>query len=139
MDKIDTFISMDTHPNNHISFALTHKKKVHDVITIESVMKNGDLISTRQILWPTHCVINTIGQKIHPHIITTNNDLIVKKGTIQNVESYSAFGDETYNYYENTGLNDWLKYKYMTDIILVGLATDYCVYNTALDGIKKWI
>jgi nicotinamidase/pyrazinamidase len=137
MDKIDTFISMDTHPNNHISFASTHKKNVYDVIKIESKMKNKDIIATEQTLWPDHCVVNTFGQKIHSHIITTNNDLIIKKGTIQNVESYSAFGDETGNYYENTGLDDWLKNKNTTDIILVGLATDYCVYNTAMDGIKN--
>lgn len=34
-------------------------------------------------------------------------------------------------------MNDWLKNKNITDIILVGLATDYCVYNTGLDGIKN--
>jgi nicotinamidase/pyrazinamidase len=137
MGKIDTFISMDTHPNNHISFASTHNKDVYNVIKIEAVMENKDIIVSEQTLWPTHCVVNTFGQKIHSHIITTNLDLIVKKGTIHNVESYSAFGDENGNYYENTGLDDWLKNKNTTDIILVGLATDYCVYNTALDGIKN--
>lgn len=137
MDKILTFISMDTHHYKHISFASTHNKNIYDVVKIESVMKNKDIIVTEQILWPDHCVVNTAGQKIHPHIITTNNDFIVKKGTIQNVESYSAFGDENGNYYENTGLDKWLKNKNTTDIILVGLATDYCVYNTALDGIKN--
>lgn len=137
MDKINTFISMDTHPNKHISFASTHNKKIYDVVKIETVMKNKDIVVTEQTLWPDHCVVNTIGQKIHPHIIITNLDFIVKKGTIQNVESYSAFGDENGNYYENTGLDDWLKNKNITDIILVGLATDYCVYNTALDGLKN--
>lgn len=137
MDKADTFISMDTHPNKHISFASTHNKNIYDVVKIETVMKNKDVIVTEQTLWPVHCVMNTTGQKIHPHVITMTNDFIVKKGTIQNVESYSAFGDENGNYYENTGLDYWLKNKNITDIILVGLATDYCVYNTALDGIKN--
>jgi len=58
-------------------------------------MNNKDVVITEQTLWPTHCVVNTFGQKIHSHIITTKLDFIVKKGTIQNVESYSAFGDKT--------------------------------------------
>ena len=59
---------------------------------------------------------------------------MVRKGTKKNVESYSAFGDEFRGKYEKTDLNDWLKSKNITDIILTGIATDYCVYNTALDA-----
>lgn len=136
-NKINTFISIDAHPHDHISFASTHNKKVYTVVRLDTVMKDKKNIISEQILWPTHCVVNTLGQRIHPHIIVTNSDLIIKKGTIQNVESYSAFGDEFKNYYENTGLNDWLKNKNITDIILVGLAMDFGIYNTALDGIKN--
>lgn len=60
-----------------------------------------------------------------------------KKGTYPDLESYSAFSDENYNYCENTGLDDWLKNKNITDIIFVRLATDYCLYNTELDIIKN--
>jgi nicotinamidase/pyrazinamidase len=132
---VDTFISLDTHPQNHISFASTHQKKALTKIQIHSEMKNGDEIISTQMLWPVHCVVDTHGNKIHDHIARRKSDLIIKKGLYHNVESYSAFGDEFHNKYENTGLNDKLKLMYITDIILVGLATDYCVYNTALDAL----
>jgi nicotinamidase-related amidase len=64
------------------------------------------------------------------------NDFIVKKGTKKNVESYSAFGDEFQGKYEKTQLNSWCKALGVSDIILTGLASDYCVYNTALDAVR---
>ncbi len=133
---IDTFISLDTHPENHISFASRHKKEIHSSIQVTSKMKNNDIITTTQMLWPVHCVDNTYGNKIHEHIGTKKSDIIIKKGIYSDIESYSAFGDEFYNKYENTGLNHKLKNMNITDIILVGLATDYCVYNTALDALQ---
>jgi nicotinamidase/pyrazinamidase len=69
-------------------------------------------------------------------LIITKNDIIIKKGTKKNVESYSAFGDELQGKYEKTRLHDWLKALGATDIILTGIASDYCVYNTALDAIR---
>ncbi len=133
---VDTFISLDTHPENHISFASTHKKELFSTIKITSVMKNGETVMTTQKLWPAHCIVGTHGNKIHEYIGTKQSDLIIKKGINSDIESYSAFGDEFSNKYENSGLNDKLKNMGITDIILVGLATDYCVYNTALDALQ---
>lgn len=135
-DRVNTFISLDSHPINHISFALTHEKQPYTKIDIISTMKNNDIINTKQILWPTHCVIDTHGEKIHKHLIIKSADFKIKKGTLANIESYSAFGDVNDNKYENTGLNDLLKSMSCTDIILVGLTTDYCIYYTALDALK---
>lgn len=135
-NNINTFISLDTHPHNHISFAETHNKKPFETLTITSKMKNGDMIETNQTLWPTHCVINTSGQEINPNLLIKSEDLRIGKGTLYNVESYSAFGDENNNIYENTGLDIWLKNNNCTDLVLVGVATDYCVYNTALDAFR---
>ena len=99
-------------------------------------MSDNKLILIEQTLWPVHCVVNSAGHLVHKNLITSNNDIIIKKGTIEKVESYSAFGDEFNNLYENTGLHGILTKKKITDIILCGLATDYCVYYTALDAIK---
>lgn len=135
-DGMNTFFSMDTHPPNHISFGATHQIEPFKKIKLKSMMANRDVVETEQELWPVHCVYGTFGNQIHPHIITNPRDWIIKKGSIHNVESYSAFGDENDNKYENTGLNNVLKSVKCTNIILVGLAMDYCVYNTALDALK---
>ena len=136
-DTIDTFISQDYHPYNHISFAETHNKDVNTKTTLNLIMENGDNITIEQDMWPKHCVENTKGSELHCDLIVVMDDTIIKKGTKVNVESYSAFGDEFGGKYEKTELNSWLKKKHITDIILVGLATDYCVYNTGLDAIKN--
>lgn len=127
---------MDTHPENHISFASTHIKKPNTDIQIQSKMKNGVIITTKQMWWPNHCVDNVHGNKMHCYIGTKKSDLLVKKGIYPNIESYSAFGDVFSNQYKNTELNSRLKNMNITDIILVGLATNYCVYNTALDALR---
>jgi len=135
-DDIETFISMDSHPINHISFASTHNAEQFSKINLKVLMNDNKLISIEQTLWPVHCVINSSGHQVHKNLIRSKNDIIIKKGTVEKVESYSAFGDELNNKYENTGLHGILTRKKITDIILVGLATDYCVYFTALDAIK---
>lgn len=134
---IPTFISMDTHPEKHISFASTHGADLFEVRDLKSTMANGDIVCSKQCMWPTHCVDGTEGFRLHPDLITNKSDLIINKGKLECVESYSAFGDESdSNQYENTLLNTWLSNQNVTDIILTGLATDYCVYYTGLDAIK---
>ena len=134
--KIKTFISLDTHPSNHISFASIHNKQLYTKIKLSTIMENKDIVETEQILWPNHCIENTHGQQIHQHLITKPDDFKIKKGVFNYIESYSAFGDKNGNKYENTGLNNLLKNIGCTNVILVGLATDYCVYYTALDALK---
>lgn len=134
--RIKTFISQDYHPSNHMSFGSTHKKDLFTKINLNLIMDNKDSITCEQIMWPNHCVQGTSGANFFSDLIVFNKDVIFQKGTNSNVESYSAFGDQFNNFYENTGLNKWLTNRKITDIILVGLATDYCVYNTGLDAIK---
>jgi nicotinamidase-related amidase len=100
-------------------------------------MDNKEIECVEQIMWPVHCVANTEGSNIHKDLIMTKYDFIVHKGTKSKVESYSAFGDEMGGKYEKTELNEWLESQNITDIILTGLATDYCVLNTALDAVKS--
>lgn len=134
-DKVDTFISMDSHPSSHISFASTHKAQLFSKVDLRIMMNDNNIVTVEQTMWPTHCVIDTPGQQIHSDLITFESDIKIKKGTMEKIESYSAFGDEFANKYENTGLHAILAQRKITDIILVGLATDYCVYYTALDAL----
>lgn len=135
-EYFDTFISQDFHPHDHMSFASTHNEKEYSTIKLEILIDNKDLVTVEQTLWPTHCVQQTPGCNFYKDFIILKRDKIFQKGTRSNIESYSAFGDQFANTYENTGLNSWLSYRKITDIILVGLATDYCVYNTAKDAIR---
>ena len=133
-DHMNTFISQDYHDKNHMSFGETHNRENFKETDLHLQMEDGSYIDVKQTLWPTHCVKGTRGSELHRDLIVTKQDLIIRKGTKRNVESYSAFGDEFKGKYEKTELNDWLKSKNITDIILTGIATDYCVYNTALDA-----
>lgn len=133
---IDTFVSQDYHSPNHMSFATTHNATQFEKKNLSLEMPDKTFLNITQDMWPRHCVKDTLGVQFHDDLILTHKDKIFKKGTLTNVESYSAFGDEFNAKYENTGLNVWLKEKGITDIILVGVATDFCVYNTALDAIE---
>ena len=136
-DHIDTFISQCYHPYNHMSFATTHNKEPLTKICLELDMGFGSKLNVEQVLWPKYCVQNTKGVEFHQNLIVVNQDKIIQKGSLKNVESYSAFGDKYRGKYEKTDLEEWLTNKNITDIILVGMATDYCVFNTGLDAILK--
>lgn len=133
---LPTFISQDFHPENHMSFAKTHGAELYTKKQLNIKMEDGNHIVVQQDMWPVHCVKESYGAKFHDDLIITNSDKIFQKGTKANVESYSAFGDEFKGKYEKTELENWLKSIEATDIILTGLATDFCVYNTALDAIR---
>ncbi len=131
-----TFISQDYHPPNHMSFAKTHGKKEFSKEKLRIIMEDGITLEIEQSMWPVHCVKETFGAELHADLIATKKDILVRKGTDRNVESYSAFGDEYRGKYENTLLNRKLKELSITDIVLTGIATDYCVYYTALDALR---
>jgi nicotinamidase/pyrazinamidase len=135
INEMHTFVTQDFHPPNHMSFHTTHGKDAFSKIDLK-IKINGDELNVTQDLWPKHCVKDTDGADFHPDLIVTSRDIRIQKGTIADIESYSAFGDEFKNKYENTKLNKILKEKKITDIVLTGLATDYCVYYTALDALR---
>lgn len=117
--------SKDWHPANHISFASNHKnQKPFDTITIEDQYV--------QTLWPNHCVENTFGAEIHNDLNTSKINHLILKGTNPRVDSYSAFFDN--NHQVKTQLDNLLNKIGITDIYVVGLAADYCVFFTAIDG-----
>ena len=127
MDKFDIVVlTQDWHPNDHKSFASSHENKSpFDIVE----MFYGD-----QVLWPDHCIQGSMGARFHPDLNHTRADVIIRKGSNPEVDSYSAF-------YENdkvtpTGLHGFLKNRDVTKLTLVGLATDYCVAFSALDAEK---
>jgi nicotinamidase/pyrazinamidase len=78
--------------------------------------------------WPVHCVAGTQGAQLHPDLDRTNIDVTVDKGQAVDTDGYSGF--------EDTGLEELLRERGITQVTVVGLATDYCVKNTALDALR---
>ena len=79
--------------------------------------------------WPVHCVQDTEGAQLHASLDQSNVDVIVDKGTDPETEGYSGFQD--------TRLGDLLRERNIDKVTIVGLATDYCVKNTALDALHQ--
>lgn len=118
--------TQDWHPPEHGSFADNHEgRSVFDII---------DLNGLEQVLWPVHCVQGSWGAKLHPMLLEAAITKIFYKGTDPKVDSYSGFWDNDKR--NDTGLEEYLKKNDVTDIDIIGLATDYCVKFTALDAIS---
>jgi nicotinamidase/pyrazinamidase len=81
--------------------------------------------------WPPHCVQGTTGADFHPDLTPVEN--VFHKGAIHREDSYSGFADDGGN---KTGLDQWLKGRYVNELYVMGLATDYCVKATVLDALK---
>ena len=86
-----------------------------------------------QVLWPDHCIQNSKGAEFHPSL-RTEADLILRKGFRPEVDSYSAFFENDHR--TPTGLSGYLRERGIDAITLVGLATDFCVNYSALDGAR---
>ena len=127
MDKFNIVVlTQDWHPNGHKSFASSHENK--------SPFDTVEMFYGEQVLWPNHCIQGSMGARFHPDLNHQRADVIIRKGSNPEVDSYSAF-------YENdkvtpTGLHGYLKNREVTKLTLVGLATDYCVAFSALDAAK---
>src|SRR4051812_8757049 len=79
--------------------------------------------------WPEHCVQGTEGAELHPDLDRGHIDVVVDKGHDPATEGYSAF--------DGTQLAELLRERGVDQVTVVGLATDYCVKNTALDALKE--
>jgi nicotinamidase/pyrazinamidase len=114
----------DAHPSTHLSFAANHVGKKPFELT--------ELDGLPQVLWPAHCVKGTRGAEFHPLLDLTHVRRVFEKGTDPRIDSYSGFFDNGHR--KATGLGDYLKDAGVTDLVVLGLATDYCVKWTALDA-----
>lgn len=118
--------SQDWHPSDHRSFASNNPgTQVGQVIQI------GE---QEQVMWPDHCVQGSQGAEFHPDLAIHPGDPVFHKGELVGVDSYSGFLDNDGRH--ETGLEAFLKEKEVTEVGVVGLATDYCVKFTVLDALK---
>ena len=85
-------------------------------------------------LWPPHCVQETAGAEFVPELETGLIARVFLKGTDPEIDSYSGFFDNEHK--RATGLGDYLRERGVADVVIVGLATDYCVKFTALDAVS---
>ena len=126
MPDFDTVIlTQDWHPVGHSSFASSHDGKIPFETT---KMPYGT-----QVLWPDHCVQGSPGAAFHPDL-RTDGDLIIRKGFRPAIDSYSAFfeNDQT----TPTGLEGYLRTRGIDSLVMVGLATDFCVHFSAVDAAR---
>jgi nicotinamidase/pyrazinamidase len=92
-----------------------------------------DLGGIPQVLWPDHCVQDSYGAEFHSGLDLTHVTRVFRKGTDPDIDSYSAFFDNAHR--KATGLGEYLREQSVTDVYLLGLATDYCVKFSALDAL----
>lgn len=119
-------LTQDWHPAHHSSFASSHPGTSPFDVT--------DMPYGPQVLWPDHCVQGEPGARFHPNLDTNRAALIQRKGMNPAIDSYSAFfeNDRT----TPTGLDGALNSLGVTELTLVGLATDFCVAYSALDAAR---
>lgn len=85
-----------------------------------------------QKLWPRHCVQNSWGAQLHEKLKVKSNSIRILKGTMSQVDAYSAFWDNMR--LNETGLRKELLSRRVDDVFFCGLALDYCVAASALDS-----
>lgn len=119
-------LTQDWHPAGHSSFASSHTRAApFDVVE----MPYGP-----QVLWPDHCIQGTTGAAFHPELQVDRADLIIRKGYNPQIDSYSAFFENDQS--TPTGLEGYLRTRGIDAVVMVGLATDFCVNFSAVDAAK---
>lgn len=124
LPKFDLVIfTKDWHDPEMDAFASRHE----GAKPFDTYKNSQEVIDT---LWPDHCVADTPGAELHPGIDfskCTGDFYIFKKGTDKTYHPYSGFAE--------TGLQEFLDERGVTDVFVVGLALDYCVADTAIDAV----
>ena len=116
-------LTQDWHPPQHISFASTHGKRHFETIQVHY---------GPQTLWPEHVVQHTEGAAFHPKLHIPHAELILRKGFRRHIDSYSAFLEN--DHFTPTGLAGYLRERNLHRLFLCGLAYDFCVRYSAIDG-----
>lgn len=118
--------TQDWHPREHLSFATNHSgRKPYEVVELEGL---------EQTLWPVHCVQGTLGAEFAKELDTSRFSHVTRKGMDPRVDSYSGFFDNGRRH--ATDLDAHLRSRNVSRIFVCGLALDYCVKWTALDGAR---
>lgn len=134
MPRFPTVVAtQDWHPPNHASFAVNNPGT-----TVGQVI---DLDGRPQVMWPPHCVQDTHGAELHAGLDRRRITQVFRKGTDPRIDSYSGFFDN--GQLRATGLGAWLKERGVSQLYVLGLATDYCVKATVIDacglGFDVWV
>ena len=117
-------LTQDWHPGSHSSFADNH--------TGAAPFSLIDMPYGPQVLWPRHCVQGSDGAAFHPALNSDRADMVIRKGFRPEIDSYSAFFENDHT--TPTGLEGYLRSRGLAKLVLVGLATDFCVGFSALDA-----
>ena len=126
MSKFDVVVTtQDWHPANHESFAAMHPwRKPGQIIELHGLPQTLKII---------HCVQESFGAMLHKDLNTEGVHHFIRKGMDAEVGSFSAFFDNGKRH--DTGLNDFLKSKNVSEVHVLGLETDFSVKNTVADAI----
>ncbi|CDL87889.1 bifunctional nicotinamidase/pyrazinamidase [Xenorhabdus cabanillasii] len=123
--NISVIATQDWHPSNHMSFAINSGQPVGEL---------GELNGIPQIWWPVHCVQGQSGADFHPALNQSAIQEIFRKGENSQIDSYSAFFDNDRK--NATRLHSWLSEQHINRLLILGIATDYCVKFTVLDALE---
>ena len=124
--------TQDWHPAGHSSFASTHGRPPFSTMELPGAPAEAP----PQVLWPDHCVQGSPGAAFHVDLVRAPTDVVVRKGTVPAVDSYSGFGDAQGGAIERTELESLLRARGVESIFVVGLALDYCVLATCTDAAR---
>ena len=97
--------------------------------------ENGECVLALQDWHPAdHGIQGSAGADFHPGLDRSLFDATFHKGQDQDVDSYSAFFDNGHR--RKTELDSWLRERGITHLVMLGLATDYCVKYSVLDALE---
>jgi nicotinamidase/pyrazinamidase len=120
-------LTQDWHPAGHASFASSHAGR--------QPFETVELPYGVQTLWPDHCVQGTPGAAFHHDLAVDGCELVLRKGFRRDIDSYSAFMENDKR--TRTGLAGYLRERRLRRLFMCGLALDYCVAWSALDGRRE--
>ncbi|MFV2001747.1 MAG: bifunctional nicotinamidase/pyrazinamidase [Paracoccaceae bacterium] len=123
-DFSTVILTQDWHPPGHLSFFTNHEGR--------DAFSMIDMPYGAQVLWPPHCVQGTPGAEFHRALNTDRAALTIRKGFRAQIDSYSAFFENDHK--TPTGLHGYLEDRGIDRLSAVGLATDFCVGDTCVDG-----
>lgn len=138
--------TQDWHPQDHTSFASQHNLPPFTKLEFSHPLgeldpTTGNAKSQTNMVWPDHCVENTPGSALEASFQSCFElvgskvpTTIIKKGYLSDREYYSCFQD-TWGI-DHTGIEKYLQNHGITEIVMVGLAYDFCVLNSAIDSVN---
>ncbi|KAK3279895.1 hypothetical protein CYMTET_12245 [Cymbomonas tetramitiformis] len=166
------FASLDWHPEPHCSFcrngtSTSNPEYYHphgavcvgvgkDVKSFNATGRCTDDVAidayneNELVQWPDHCLHGHFAARFHPYLQVPKSTIVVKKGFLDNEDSYSAFGgrqsvqpwpfdtaDTASTLQDREELGALIEAKKLQRLFVLGLATDYCVLHTTLDALGK--